>query len=201
MAEDEEEAQIRQEFDFHRRKHDELAKMATKARREAGAHHQVMDGLVRAYPFLRDEYRKIMEGDRPHGVGQDAAIRSALTAELGTGTAHKPKGIDALRLTLGSHPGAYHTVAEVHDMMVREDLAPNTPMGARVVRNILTRATEQGVTAKRRSGGRVEYAWVSGVVLHGGPHANSVMREIADSAHGQLESAAHGGRFAGGASG
>lgn len=202
-TDDPEEVVARAQFEYHRRRHDELCADMLRARSEAAAHHQIMEGLALLHPALREEYATsfIRETD----VGSDESEPPAHTFEEGArrlserveSDAHPPQGIEALRRVLAGHPGEFHTVGEIFHLLKAVGAAPSH---ARVVRNTLNRAMDAGLVEKRTDSlGYVKYAWKSRVRRVA--DLDDAMREIAESVGGQIESAVRGGRFAEGASG
>ena len=161
----EDEIAAREQFEYHRRRHDELCDAMLRNRAEAAAHHQIMEGLALLHPSLRRDYADSIRPDpaKTHGDGgppRPPILHGGPEPHSRTIPDNTPRfGIAAIRDVLGAHPGAQFTVNEIFKLLEDRGWAPSQP---RVVRNTLNRALEQGLVDKYESvGGTVTYAWKS----------------------------------------
>jgi hypothetical protein len=145
------------QFRFHQKRHEELTERFVKLRDEAFAHHRVLEGLARLYPFLIEAYGEtfIREGQES-GTGVESETVTPVV------------GIEALRRVMSGTPGNLFSLRDIYLMLQQEGLAPSS---MRVLRNTLNRAIKGGVVGRIDEKGKdgrsslIWYAWISGNIL------------------------------------
>lgn len=154
-------------FERTLRQYKELEESIRRSQSEMAAHLQILEGLARLDPALREDFQR-GTGRVRFSNGMKVLVAKPET-ELSPSPTFSPaapvKGMDALRQAFANHPGEALTVGAVWSILAELGLDPG---GIRNTRRALDRATEIGAVEKmedpkdRRAN---VYKWIPGVVL------------------------------------
>jgi hypothetical protein len=163
---DKEELEALRQFAHHMSERDRLQEVAQRARRDAAAHSQIMEGLARLYPSVMRAFREDAT-DRKSALERSIAISRPSpvpflnqlrpTTEVRLEEA-RPTGIAALKEVLISHRGEFFTASQIHELLAQENLINPGPNSLRVLRNTLNRAVKSGSVVRREELDGVSYA-------------------------------------------
>jgi len=139
-------AEVRRQFEFHRREYARHEAAWIHERQMAAAHEQILNGLRRAYPMLTAELT-------PRSA-EDVAGSSEILEPP------RPKGLEALRSLLGDEPGVFYTTSDIIKMQIQRgwiDGATNERAGVRAA--IQYAVVKDHLEKKVTDNGKPVYAW------------------------------------------